>query len=105
MFSYNPSIVITSILLSISSLCFAQDWTLERDRSGVKIYTRFVKGWDLKQFKGIVNIRTDIKTVENTLRDDEGRNKWMYNTFDSKDIKKVSEVFNWKPKQKIVVTK
>lgn len=91
MFSYNPSIVITSILLSISSLCFAQDWTLERDRSGVKIYTRFVKGWDLKQFKGIVNIRTDIKTVENTLRDDEGRNKWMYNTFDSKDIKKVSE--------------
>ena len=84
-------LVVLSIVLTFSNYSSAQDWTLERDRSGVKIYTRFVKGWDLKQFKGIVNIRTDIKTVENTLRDDEGRNKWMYNTFDSKDIKKVSE--------------
>ena len=91
MFLINLSTVSLSVLLTISSLCFAQDWTLERDRSGVKIYTRYIKGWDLKQFKGTVNIRTNIKTVEKTLRNDVGRDKWMYNTYDSKDVKKVSD--------------
>ena len=91
MFFVNLSTVSLSVLLTISSLCFAQDWKLERDRSGVKIYTRFVKGWGLKQFKGIVNIKTNIKTVEKTLRNDVGRDRWMHNTYDSKDVKKVSD--------------
>lgn len=87
----NIPLLILSVFLSSSVNCSAQDWKLERDKSGVKIYTRYISGWDLKQFKGIVNIRTNIKTVEKTLRNDVGRNRWMYNTYDSKDIKKVSD--------------
>jgi hypothetical protein len=79
------------VLLSYNSHLYAQDWHLERDKSGVKIYTRFIKGWDLKQFKAVVNIKTDLSSVEKTIRNAVGRNNWMYNTFDTKDIKKVSD--------------
>jgi hypothetical protein len=84
------------ILLVCFSLFFigkinAQDWALEKDNSGVKVYTRLIKGWDLKQFKGVVNVKTNLKTVEKTLRNDVGRCRWMYNTFDTKDVKKVSD--------------
>jgi hypothetical protein len=88
---FNFPLLILSIVLTFSNNSSAQEWSLERDRSGVKIYTRYISGWDLKQFKGIVNIRTSIKTVEKTLRNDVGRDRWMYNTYDSKDIKKVSD--------------
>jgi hypothetical protein len=88
---FNFPLLILSIVLTFSNNSSAQEWSLERDRSGVKIYTRYISGWDLKQFKGIVNIRTSIKTVEKTLRNDVGRDRWMYNTYDSKDVKKVSD--------------
>jgi len=88
---FNFPLLILSIVLTFSNNSSAQEWSLERDRSGVKIYTRYISGWDLKQFKGIVNIRTNIKTVEKTLRNDVGRDRWMYNTYDSKDVKKVSD--------------
>jgi hypothetical protein len=70
---------------------FAQNWTLERDKSGVKVYTRYVEGWPLKQFKGIVNIKSSIKTLEKTLRNDVARSYWMYNTHDTKDVKKLND--------------
>jgi hypothetical protein len=85
------NLLLLCCFFSFSHVMTAQDWALEKDKSGVKIYTRYLKGWDLKQFKGIVNIKANIKTVEKTLRNDVARSKWMYNTHDTKDVKKVSD--------------
>jgi hypothetical protein len=79
------------LIVSVVSFAHAQDWTLAKDKSGVKVYTRLIKGWDLKQFKGVVNISANLKTVENTLRNDADRSRWMYNTYDTKDVKKISD--------------
>ncbi len=78
------------LLIMMTSFVKSQDWRLAKDKSGVKVYTRFIKGWDLKQFKGIVNIKASLKTVEKTLRNDFGRSKWMYNTHDTKDVKVIN---------------
>jgi len=66
------------------------DWSLEKDKNGVKVYTRYVDGWGLKEFKGEVKIKTTLQAVEATLRDAENRGLWMHNTYDTKDLKKVS---------------
>lgn len=69
----------------------AQDnWKLEKSDKGVKIYTRFVSGWGIKEFKGIVRIKASLADVEAMLRDAAGRGKWMHNTYGTKDIKIVS---------------
>lgn len=70
---------------------FAQEWKLERDKSGVKIYTRFLEGWDLKQFRGEIMIKGTVADMEKTLRNAAARCKWMHNTVDTKDVKVVSE--------------
>jgi len=85
------SLLFLCCLFCFSNVTTAQDWTLEKDKTGVKVYTRYLKGWDLKQFKGIVNIKANIKTVEKILRNDAGRSKWMYNTHDTKDVQKTSD--------------
>jgi hypothetical protein len=82
--------IMSAFLLAFLDIS-AQNWSLERDRSGVKIYTRYVEGWPLKQFKGIVNIKASLNTIERTLRNDVARAYWMYNTHETKDVKKINE--------------
>jgi hypothetical protein len=69
----------------------AQDnWKLEKSSSGVKIYTRFVSGWGIKEFKGVVRVKATLADVEGLLRDAKGRSDWMHNTYGTKDIKVIS---------------
>lgn len=72
-------------------------WTLEKNQNGVKIYTRFVEGWDMKEFKGVVQIRATLAQVEAALRDAPNRCKWIHNGYNSKDVKTAStnEVYTY----------
>ncbi len=87
---YFSRLVFFFILIS-STFSSAQNWALAKDKNGVQIYTRFIEGWDLKQFKGVVNIQCSVSKVEKTLRDAATRSKWMYNTSETYDVKKVSD--------------
>src|SRR5690606_17336897 len=62
-----------------------------KEKSGVKVYTRYIEGWDLKQFKGEVMIPGTVKDLEKTLRNAKDRSLWMHNTVDTKDVKTESE--------------
>lgn len=82
-------IIICSLILIPST--FSQDWYLAKNKAGVKVYTRKKVGWDLKEFKAIVYINSNVESVEAALRDAKNRSKWMYNTHDAKDVKVVSK--------------
>jgi hypothetical protein len=80
----------TSLVLALAlSLPFLQaqtEWKLEKNQQGVKVETRKLKGWGLKEFRGVVQIRTSIAEFEKTLRDAPNRPKWMHNTVKTKDL-------------------
>lgn len=88
---FNTIVQIFVCSLILNPLAFSQDWKLAKDKAGVKVYTRKKAGWDLKEFKAIVYINSNIESVEGALRDDDNRAKWMYNTHDTKDVKRVSK--------------
>jgi hypothetical protein len=85
-------------LLLFPLLTSAQDaWKLEKNAKGVKVYTRFVEGWGIKEFKGITRAPGTIADFEKILRDAPDRAKWMHNTYGTKDIKTISpdEIYSY----------
>lgn len=67
------------------------DWALEKDSYGVKVYTRSVAGWDMKEYKAVVQVRATLAQVEAVLRDAPNRGKWIHNAYNTKDVKVVSK--------------
>jgi hypothetical protein len=73
------------------------DWVLEKNKDGVKVYTRSIEGWSIKEFKGVVSIQATLAQVEAAIRDSPNRSKWMHNSYDTKDVRWVSnnEVYTY----------
>ena len=53
------------------------NWKLKRDRKGIKVYTRSVKGFDLDEFKGKTVINVPVKTLVRTLKDVQSMPMWI----------------------------
>ncbi len=65
-------------------------WKLEKEADGIKIYTRHIEGWDIKEYKAVFYVKATLKAVENALRDTPNQKKWSKNTISSKEIKNIS---------------
>lgn len=76
--------------MSVNSYA-TDDWTLEKNSNGVKVYTRFIPGWSIKEFKAIVQIKATLEQVEAAIRDAPNRCKWIHNGYNTKDVKVVSK--------------
>lgn len=87
--------VLLTVLALTSGAVFAgsdtDGWTLERDKAGVKVYTRSIEGWSLKEYKAVVQIRATLAQVESALRDAPNRCKWIHNSYNTKDVKTISQ--------------
>lgn len=66
------------------------DWVLEKDRCGIRVYTRFVEGWATKEIKAIMQVQASLAQVETVLRDAPNRCEWLHNGYDTKDVKLIS---------------
>ncbi len=84
-------------LLTLPFAAKAQDWKLEKDSDGVKVYTRRIEGWGLKEFRAVMQVKTSLKEVEALLRDAPARSQWMHNTINTRDIKgkSTNEVYSY----------
>lgn len=79
-------------LIIFSTALQAQtDWKLEKNSQGVKVYTRYVEGWGIKEFKAVVEVNCSIADAEAVLRDAKGRKEWMHNTLDTRDLEGSSQ--------------
>jgi hypothetical protein len=66
-------------------------WELQKEENGIKIYTRKIDGWSVKEYKVVFYIKTSLAAVENALRDIPNQDKWSKNTIMSKEIKNLSK--------------
>ncbi len=78
-------------LIFVVSIQAQADWKLEKSSNGVKVYTRYVSGWGIKEFKAVVEVDCSIADAEAVLRDAKGRKEWMHNTYDTRDLEGSSQ--------------
>lgn len=78
------------LLVAFRWLPDSNDWTLAREKNGVKVYTRFIPGWSIKEFKAIVHIHATIPQIESVLRDAPNRCEWIYSAYSTKNVKVIS---------------
>jgi len=86
---YLPTVLVLLFAAFISPE-FEAKWTLKKEKNGVSIYTRPVEGSPLKEFKGIVNIRTSPEAAKALLLDLPTYTKWQHNCIKSSLLQKNS---------------
>jgi len=75
---------------SLDSLSKEPPWEYVKTSNGIKIYTRKIKGWDIKEYKAVFYVKASLQSVEKVLRDTPNQGKWSKNTLLSKEIKHIS---------------
>ncbi len=93
------SIVILAIFLltageeltAFSGIPADSTWVLEKDKNGIKVYTRKVEGFEIKEFKAITTMNVPISALVALVIDVETYPKWVENVKSSKILKVVSE--------------
>ncbi|MEZ5007374.1 MAG: START domain-containing protein [Chitinophagales bacterium] len=56
-----------------------EEWSLSRDKDGIKIYTRKYKDYNYKEYKGIVIVDGKVSDLVAILKDIQTYDKWSYN--------------------------
>ena len=86
---------ILALLCLISFTTFAAEpiWKLEKDKDGIKVWTRKQANSNLKEYKGIMVIPTSIDKLVTFFKNYKLFEKWMYKADEGsvKLIKKVSD--------------
>lgn len=65
------------LFISCTLFSEAQEWSLSKEKDGVKVYTRKIDGWGLKEYKAVVEIKTDLESGLMAYKDPTQRKKWM----------------------------
>lgn len=81
------TILLVSLVAYAPSSVQAQDWKLERDKKGVKVYTKPVKDSKLKAYKGITTINASVEEIIKEIRDGAGMTKWVYKCKEARVVK------------------
>ena len=68
------------------NVLIAQEWTLAKQKNEVSVYTRFIEGWSIKEYKAVFKVRSELEQVIKVLKDIKGRINWLYNTIEVKPV-------------------
>ncbi len=66
-------------------------WTLAKNKQGIKVFTRKVKGIDFKEFKGIVTVKTSLTSLVALLCDAKATPSWMANCTRVEVLEQISD--------------
>jgi len=89
---YIPLITALVLLLTFSPV-FAEsapEWNLEKDKKGVKVFTRKIEGSTLKEFKAITVISTSLMSLVALMDDAESYTRWLHEVTAAKVIEKIN---------------
>ncbi|MCB9223741.1 MAG: START domain-containing protein [Crocinitomicaceae bacterium] len=84
------SLLATSIFLITTIISFSADWSLEKNKDGIKVYTREVAGSDIKEYKAFATINADRIEIAKVLTRVGDFQNWMPNVEKSRMVRKVS---------------
>jgi hypothetical protein len=79
------------LLLFLSSTGYASDWELEKDKNGIKVYTRKTEGNDIKEFKAFATINAPRLKIAHVLTRASDYMNWMPDVSESRVLKEVSK--------------
>lgn len=80
----NSRIYLFLLLLLCAQASAEQDeWTLEKDEAGIKVYTRSLQEWSVRQFRGVVEIEARIESLLALLDDETSCPRWIHNCISS----------------------
>ncbi len=65
-------------------------WELAKDEDGIKVYTREVKGAEIKEYKAVMNLKTSLSSLVALLKDVPAYKAWIYTTEKSEALKKIN---------------
>ena len=85
-----------SLMFSVS-LCGAEnDWYLEKEEDNIEVFVAKTKGSAVKSFRGIVNVKSSLKSVLSVITDASSYPRWLHNCKRATTIKRVgdTEIFN-----------
>jgi nitrogen regulatory protein PII-like uncharacterized protein len=79
-------------LLFIALSLFAQDiWKLEREKNGIKVFTRKTAKSSMKESKTEIYLKEDPEELINFFKDISNHKTWMHRIITSKLLKKLNE--------------
>lgn len=84
---------VTCLLLACGAFIYADgkaEFALEKDKNGVKVFTRKIEGSALKEFKGITSIKTSLTSLVALMDDTAAYTQWLYNVTEAKLIQKIN---------------
>ncbi|MEO1437001.1 MAG: START domain-containing protein [Bacteroidota bacterium] len=84
-----PILVLTLLGLvstSFVTLDLFSEWSLKKDKNGVKVFTRKVEGYSLKEYKALAFIKTDVKSLEALILDPSTWLSWQHNCQEAKMV-------------------
>lgn len=88
---YYTILFMLACIFSGNSNLSAQAWKLAKDNSGVKVETRFIDGWNIKEYKATVYIKTSLAKAVDAYRDPIKRKKFMERSIEVSNLKVVSK--------------
>jgi hypothetical protein len=84
-----PFLFFISLFLFSDTLS-AQTWKLAKNKDGIKIETRFIDGWSIKQYRATIIIKTTLAKAVDAYRNPVKRKSFMKRSLDVYNIKEVS---------------
>jgi hypothetical protein len=68
------------------------EWSLDKDKDGIEVYTRSVAGSGIKEFKGVADVDSGIDDIIALLRDSDRFTAWFPDTSESKLLSRDGDV-------------
>lgn len=80
------------VFLALSQLISFQgdDWRLDKNKEGIKVYTREVKDFPIREFRVESSTKASLNDIENVFRDIQTYTSWMPDILDASLIEQVA---------------
>ena len=72
------------LLLWGASANAAEEWSLDKQKDGIDVYTRPVEGSGIKEFRGVAEVDSSVDAIVGLLRDSDRFKTWFPNTPESR---------------------
>ena len=89
------TLLLLAVFCFISTVVSAQSWSLAKDKNAVKVYTRKIDGWGIKEYKAVFSVKASLKKVVRILKDVPGRYNWLHNTVEIREIARTSDAVSF----------
>ena len=84
--------ILTFVLFVCSSFIAESKWEIAKNKDGIKVYTRKAEGSNIKEFKAISYVTTDMHLLVDLIENVENYPSWQANISTSKILKKVNKL-------------